>query len=316
MHISQVILLLALSSLAFDFGGCTKFDLLNATVPAWGYTRTRNIAYGNVPRQTLDVYRPAGASQNAGVVVFFYGGDWQEGTKEDYRFVAQAICSQGFVAVMPDYRLYPDVTFPAFVNDGAQAVRWTHDHAAEFGGDPRKIFLMGHSAGAYIAAMLTLNGEYLAAVGLDRSNVRAAATLSGPYDDVPISRDRPVFGLGPTDSVAGDNAQPIHFVDGKAPPMLLVHGMRDTLIDPSTATRLAAAIQKAGGKVTVKTYPNRAHADIVLSLASAFRWLAPVLRDSGDFFRAQAASQVHAPRVDPPLDDQQRQRPARDDPPP
>jgi acetyl esterase/lipase len=116
--------------------GCTRFDLLNATVPSCSYTCTRDIAYGDQPRQKLDVYRPKHAAVPAAVVVFFYGGDWQTGGKGDYSFAAEALTSRGFVAVLPDYRLYPVVRFPAFVKDGASAVRWVRDNISGFGGDP------------------------------------------------------------------------------------------------------------------------------------------------------------------------------------
>src|SRR5687767_4233845 len=146
--------------------GCSRFDLLNAMVPTGGYVRTRDVAYGTLPRQKLDVYRPRGATSLSPLVVFFYGGDWQTGSKRDYRFVTQALASRGFVAVMPDYRLYPEAVFPAFVEDGALAVRWARNHAALIGGDGRRIHLMGHSAGAHIAALLTLDEHYLRDVGL------------------------------------------------------------------------------------------------------------------------------------------------------
>jgi acetyl esterase/lipase len=138
-------------------GGCSRFDIVNATIPSCGYMRTSNIAYADLPRQKLDVYVPRNAKSALSVVVFFYGGDWQNGKKDDYRFVAQAIASKGFIAVLPDYRLYPEVTFPAFVNDGALAVRWVHDNIARFGGDPKRVFLAGHSAGGHIVALLTLD---------------------------------------------------------------------------------------------------------------------------------------------------------------
>ncbi|MEO7155926.1 MAG: alpha/beta hydrolase, partial [Vicinamibacterales bacterium] len=148
--------------------GCSKFDLLNATVPARNYLRTDDISYGPLARQKLDVYRPKSPPPRADIVIFFYGGDWQAGSKRDYRFVAEALTSRGFVAVMPNYGLYPEVTFPAFVEDAAQVVRWAHDNATTIGGDPAHIYLMGHSAGAHIAALLTLDARYLAGTGLDR----------------------------------------------------------------------------------------------------------------------------------------------------
>jgi acetyl esterase/lipase len=275
--------LLALASLMAT-SGCTKFADLNAVVPTWGYTRTRDIAYGPLPRQTLDVYRPSAGSGAADIVIFFYGGDLQTGTKEDYRFVGEALTSRGFVAVLPDYRLFPEVTFPAFVKDGALAVRWVHDHAPEIGGDPDHVYLMGHSAGAYIAVMLSLDGQFLKRVGLDRSSIRATASLSGPFDFVPPPEDRCVFGMARDDTRPDPEIEPINFVDGHAPPILLLQGLKDPEVNPANATELAALIRKKGGEVVYIGYPKRAHVGVVLALAYPFRWLAPVLEDTVKFF--------------------------------
>jgi acetyl esterase/lipase len=272
--------------------GCTKFDLLNAAVPSCGYIRTNDIAYGREPRQNLDVYQPNGAKPGASIVVFFYGGDWQSGIKTDYRFVAQALASQGFIAVMPDYRLYPQVTFPAFVEDGALAVRWASDNASRFGGDPSRIYLMGHSAGAYIAVLLTLDAHYLKAVGLDRSAIRATAGLSGPYDFVPPPDDRGAFGMSRDDATPDPRIEPINFADGHAPPLLLVQGLKDTTVYPDNTTNLAERVRQAGGNVRTIFYPDRAHVGVVLSLAWPFRWLAPTLHDTTAFFREQEQTAV------------------------
>ncbi len=233
----------------------------------------------------MDVYRPACPEPGHGVVVFFYGGDWQTGDRGDYAFVGKALADRGFVAVLPTYREYPAVTFPAFVRDGAMATRWAHDHAAAFGGDPGRLFLMGHSAGAHIAAMLTLDPEYLAAVGLPRSAVRGTAGLSGPYDFVPPPDDRAAFGMAKDDVHPPADIEPIHFVDGREPPMLLLQGLEDTTVNPDNATHLAAAIRAAGGQVQVIRYPDRAHVGVVLALAWPFRWLDPVLDDVAVFFK-------------------------------
>lgn len=274
--------------LAAFAGGCTKFQALNATVPSWGYVRTNNLTYGKLARQKLDVYRPGKIAPNAEpgsrVVIFFYGGDWQAGQKGDYRFVGEALASKGFVAVLPDYRLYPEAAFPRFIEDGALAVRWVHDHIADFGGDPGRIYLMGHSAGAHIAALLTLDEHYLKAVGLDGGAIRATAALSGPYDFVPGDSDRAVFGMKVGDSISQE-IEPLHFADGHGAPMLLVHGLRDDIVHPDNAVKLAAAIERTGGQVRCVFYPNLGHAGVALSLAWSFRWLAPVLRDSAVFFQ-------------------------------
>jgi acetyl esterase/lipase len=268
-------------------GGCTRFDIGNALIPSCGYVRSSNLAYGDLARQKLDVYVPRGAKSKLSVVVFFYGGDWQNGKKEDYRFVAQAITSRGFIAVLPDYRLYPEVTFPAFVNDGALAVRWVHDNIGRFGGDPSRVFLAGHSAGAHIVALLTLDKRYLRKVGLDRSAIRATAGLSGPYDFVPSVPDRGVFSMPVNDDKPDPEIEPINFVDGAEPPMLLIQGLEDPTVNYSNALNLAAKIRAAGGRVRCITYPGVGHVGVVAAFAWPIRWVAPTLRDVTRYFREE-----------------------------
>ena len=265
--------------------GCSRFQLLNAMVSSGGYHRTANISYGPTPRQKLDVYQPKDKRVGKSIVIFFYGGYWQYGKKDNYRFVGQALTSEGFIAILPDYRLYPSVMFPAFVQDGALAVRWAHDHATKLGGDPTHIYVMGHSAGAHIAALLTLDPEYLKAVGLDRSNIRGFVGLSGPYDFIVGPNIRPAFGMPPTTGPVDPRIEPITFVDGKEPPMLLLQGGKDTTVEPGNTTRLAARIRKLGGQVQVIIYPGEGHSQLALALAAPFQWIAPVLRDSVEFFR-------------------------------
>jgi acetyl esterase/lipase len=277
------ICLLLLASCA----GCTKFELLDATIPRWGAIRWNDVPYGPLPRQKLDVYRPRGVPGGASIVIFFYGGDWQNGSKSGYRFVAQALTSQGFIAVLPDYRLYPNVTFPAFVEDGASAFRWVHDHAKEMGGDSAHIYVMGHSAGAHIAALLTLDNRYLRNVGLDQHAIRATIGLSGPYDFVPPEDDRGVFGMNPATTEPNPQIEPIHFVDGKAPPMLLIQGQTDTTVNPTNSIHLAAHIRSAGGSVRLILYPHVDHVGVVLSLAWPFRWIAPTLADVSRYIHEQ-----------------------------
>jgi len=282
--LSRLSLMFMLSMGGVLFAGCSGFQVLNATAYHSRYQRTADIAYGNDPRQKLDVYRPAKNSPNGKVVVFFYGGEWCGGDKADYRFVASALVSRGYTVVIPDYRIYPAVTFPAFVEDGAAAVRWTQDHIADFGGDTNRLYLMGHSAGSHIAALLTLDAHYLQAVGLDRNTIRATATLSGPYNFTPNPWDRPVFNQ-PTNATAIDpQIEPITFVDGHEPPMLLVQGLQDTIVSPKNAKSLFARIRAAGGQVEYITYPNRRHASVVVALTAPYQWLAPVLDDVIKFF--------------------------------
>jgi acetyl esterase/lipase len=266
--------------------GCTKYQALDATIPACSYTRATDLAYGAEPRQKLDVYRPRRAAPNARVVVFFYGGSWDSGKKEDYRFAAEGLTEKGFVVVVPDYRVYPEVTFPAFVEDGARAVRWTYEHISQFGGDPNRIYLMGHSSGAHIAALLTLDHHYLKDVGLDPKIIRATAALSGPYDFRIYPGNRMAFGKSSLDATIDPRTQPINFVDGTNAPMLLLHGAKDAAVPAANAVRLADKIRAAGGEVKTIIYPKLDHPEVAMALAFPFRWLGPVLEDTAKFFRA------------------------------
>jgi len=265
--------------------GCRGFDLLNAPISSAGYTREIDIPYGPLPRQKLDVYQPRHARPNARVVIFLYGGEWQAGKKGDYRFAGEALTSRGFIAVVPDYRLYPEATFPVFVEDAAKAVRWTHDNIARFGGDPTHLYLMGHSAGAHIAALLTLDAHYLEAAGLSPHVIRATAAMSGPYDFNPYGKDRPIFHLLPGNQPPSPAIEPVNFVDGHAPPMLLLQGGKDTLVNPNNAFELEQKICKADGYAKVILYPDIGHEGMVVALAAPWRWLAPVLNDTARFFR-------------------------------
>ena len=268
--------------------GCSPLDVLNAITPARGYDRTAAIAYGDEPRQALDVYRPKGLAAPAPVVVFFYGGNWRDGDRADYRFVGQAMATRGYVCVIPDYRLYPAVTYPAFVADAALAVRWARDHAGDYGGDPARLFVMGHSAGAYLAAMVAVDPSYLAAVGMERDDIAAAALLAGPFDFLPL--DDPFLSVVFGEHGDDPDAEPVTHVDGRQPPILLANGARDTTVDPANSDAMARRIENVGGVVRHVVYPKRGHVGVVLALAKPFRWLAPVLDDVTAFFAEHGAS--------------------------
>lgn len=265
--------------------GCSPVRLLNGVVPERGRLATRDLAYGAAPRQRLDLYAPAHApAERLPVVIFFYGGSWQGGEKADYLFVADALTSRGFLTIVPDYRVYPEVKFPAFVEDGARVVRWARDHVAEHGGDPQRIYLMGHSAGAHIAALLSLDPRYLGAVGLDRSAVRAMVGLAGPYDFLPFHSETLRTLFGPPDK--WPETQPINFVDGKEPPMLLLAGSWDTKVGPGNSRRLIAKICANGGSARAVFYRGLGHSTLLGALARPLRGLAPVLDDATEFLRS------------------------------
>ncbi len=243
----------------------------------------KGLAFGSAG-QTLDVWRPVGPVVKRPVVIFWYGGGWSKGHRRDYGFAARAFAKAGFVVVVPDYRKVPQIRFPAMLQDGADAVKWTRDHIGDFGGDPAQIVLSGHSAGAYTVAMLTLDPRWLKAVGVDPRIVKAAAPLCGPYDFYPFTSDsaREAF-RGAADPAM---TQPITFARGDAPPMLLVTGTADTTVRPRNAIHLAARLKALGARVEVKNYAGQTHEGIVMALSVPFRGRSPALADSVAFLKA------------------------------
>lgn len=235
----------------------------------------RHAQYGQGKREALDCY--SSRARNAPVIVFFYGGSWSSGRKEEYGFVGRALASRGFVAVIPDYRLVPAVTFPDFIKDGAAAIAWTQRHIADYGGDPKRIVLTGHSAGAYNAMMLALNTEFLREAGADPSAIKGVAGIAGPYDFYPFNVKASIdaFGAAPDPHAT----QPISFVRADAPPLLLMHGDKDGLVRPRNMLSLAEKQTACGGKVETRLYPELNHVDSMLALSRPFRAKAPVLDD-------------------------------------
>jgi len=265
-------------------GACSPVQVLNALTPDSTYRKTADIAYGDDPRQKLDVYVPHTSLPDAPVVVFFYGGSWNSGSRHDYGFVGEALASKGIVAVVADYRLYPQVRYPSFLQDGARAVAWTRTHIGEFSGNPQNLYLMGHSSGAYNAAMLALDGEWLAGVGLSPKDLRGWIGLAGPYDFLPIKNPavRPVF-FWPD---SPPRSQPINHVSHGAPPSLLIAASEDDLVNPTRNTAgLADKLRAAGVPVQDLYYARPSHITLVASLSRPLRRLAPVLDQVIGFIR-------------------------------
>ena len=271
--------------------GCSPAALLNGISRVSGDSNTRlavrGAAYGPLARNKLDVWVPATAPATPlPVIVFFYGGGWVSGDRGDYGFAGRAFAAQGFVTIVADYRLVPQVRFPAFLEDGALAVKWARDHVAKYGGDPKRISLAGHSAGAYQASMLTLDRHYLTDVGVDPKIVRAAASLSGPADFYPFTeiRGRDALGGWPRPL----ETQPISFARSDAPPMLLMHGTKDTIVRPYNSERLSAKLKALGAPVELRQYQGKSHTDLIKSLSPTFRGTTPALADSVAFLRANS----------------------------
>ena len=240
--------------------------------------------YGSGQLDKLDIYIPEGGSTGSqDVIVFFYGGRWQSGKKEHYRFVGTALAQRGFVTVIPDFGNYPAVRFPAFVENGARALAWVGNHIAEYGGRPDRIFLTGHSSGAHVAALLTVDPHYLESQGKDvRALIKGFAGLAGPYAFTPTDADLMEI-FGPPSRYP--QMQATTFVTGKEPPMLLLYGEQDERVKPANHERLAERIRATGGRVEVLTYPELGHVGLIGTF-SGFGPASSVVDDMVAFFRA------------------------------
>ena len=257
---------------------CSPLTAINALTPSSTYSKTPNIAYGTDARHQLDIYTPSEQKRNAlaPVVVFFYGGNWNTGSRSDYEFIGEALASRGMVAVLADYRLYPQVRYPEFLQDNAQAIAWTAREIKKYGGNPERLFVMGHSAGAYNAAMIALDRRLLAAYGLTPAALSGWIGLAGPYDFVPIANKdtQPVFFHPNTPP----DSQPVNQVTSRAPPTLLIASNKDKLVNPPRNTGgLAKRLREAGVSVSEIYFDKTSHTTLIAAMSRPLRGLAPVL---------------------------------------
>jgi len=251
--------------------------------------------YGEGPRNKLNIWVPTGTRKGdrLPVIVWLYGGGWYSGNRDDYGFAGRAFAKQGFVVVIPDYRIVPDGHWPDFLEDSAAAVAWTEKHIGDYGGDAGRIALAGHSAGAYNAVMIALDPQWLKAAGSDASHIRGVAALAGPYDFLPFEKG------GRADVAMGDirpaeRTQPIAFARADAPPLWLGHGTADTVVRVRNSQHLAAAIEKVGGSVQLRTYDGLSHNDLVMALTGPLSYKGPILAEATDFLRGATAKRVMA----------------------
>lgn len=290
--IRRISLYAVLPALAAALAGCSGTALVDAVTPRSGYTVTADLPFNGTPanetpgdeRRRLDLYRPNGLPMDGRgtTIVFFYGGNWESGDKEQYRFVAQALAARGYTVAVPNYRLYPEVRYPAFLEDAAEAVAWVRRNGPAYGTPAGPVVLMGHSAGAYIALMLAVDGRWLGREGLDPTrDVRAAVGLAGPYDFLPLQSDMLKDLFGPEDT--RPDTQPVNHVRPGVPPLLLATGAEDTTVFPRNSDSLADRVRRAGGTADVVRYDKLGHIGIIAAFARPLRWLAPVLDDIDRF---------------------------------
>jgi acetyl esterase/lipase len=268
--------------------------LFNAIVSEKHVAITRGVAYGPGPRQKLDIYRPQPEIDRRAVVIFYYGGGWRRGERATYRFIGAALAAQGFTAVIPDYRLFPQIAFPSFMEDAALAYAHVEKHLA-IGVEKQRIVLMGHSAGAHIAALLALDRRYLDEAAPGAPPPAAVVGLAGPYSFDPTTwpRTARIFS-----AVAGhpDEARPVAFVSAQAPPMFFSRGAKDQVVGAFNAEDMARALSEKGVFVENRLYPGLGHVGLVLTFSRPFRWRAPVLGDSIAFIeQALGGRHITAP---------------------
>lgn len=290
-----VVVAVVVVALLGTLAACAPIVLINALTPSSTYKKTTNIAYraGGNARQQLDVYQPTDpvvAAMPVPVVVFFYGGAWQEGSRSDYLFVAEALTQRGYVVVVPDYRVFPEVKYPEFLNDGAAAVAWATINVDRYGGDRSRIFLMGHSAGAHIAAMLALDNTFLDAQKVPRTSVKGLIGLAGPYDFLPLTEPNVIALFASEPNLA--LTQPIHYVSTFAakstPPVLLLHGDDDKRVYPKNSINLARELRATGVKVELDLLPGLSHIDIIAKFTRLLRGDGKVVDRVDQFIRDNA----------------------------
>ncbi|MEP6608087.1 MAG: alpha/beta hydrolase [Burkholderiaceae bacterium] len=287
MRLLAIVLVVVVAAVAIV--ACSPIRALNALVPSDSH-EVSTAAYGPGERRHLDVYSPRATAERVRphngwpLVVFFYGGSWNRGERGEYRFVGEALAARGIITVIPDYRLYPEVRYPEFLKDNAAAMAWAMREAAHLGADPKRVFVMGHSAGGYNAAMLALDARWLGAEGLKTTQLAGWIGLAGAYDFLPIENPdvKPVFFFpdSPSDS------QPIRYISPNAPRTFLAAAPVDDLINPKRNTKqLAGRLQAMGVPVTLQIYPRTNHVTLIGAFAGPLRFLAPVLGDVAEFVK-------------------------------
>lgn len=289
-HIQQLLIII---TSAFLLSACSGTSLLNTVVPSGSYNVDEAIAYGDNQRQRVDLYLPDEKPYKQQVIVFVFGGSWEEGDKSDFEFVGQAFARLGYLTLIPNYRVYPEVEFPEFINDVAMALSALPQQLPASCPSGYDVILMGHSAGAHSAALLAADRSYLENNSASDIHISALIGLSGPYD-LPLEHERV---RDKFTRVKGDEANAIALAHDQMPPTLLIHGEADSVAEPQHAEKFEARLQALNVPVTLHTYARRRHVDLIASLASPLRFWTPAYHDIQQFLQQHGLDQECAPEL-------------------
>lgn len=282
VFVFAIALLFILGGLAYHFAALKVFNAL-VSKDAGTKIIAQGVAFGPDTRQRLDIYAPIGATSRIPIILFVYGGSWNDGDRSNYEFVGRAFAASGYLAFVMDYRLHPEHKFPAYVEDVALAISWAEHQGARFGGDPHSIFVVGHSAGAYNATLAILDNHYLKDADVDPSSIRGVATLAGPFHFLPLDTDVTIATFGDVKDLA--STQPVNFARPYSPPFLLLSGTADTTVYPKNSRALAQRMKDVGASVETKEYKDMNHTGILIALSKPMRKEStPVLCDILAFF--------------------------------
>ena len=263
---------------------CQPVQFLNSITPSSNFNLEKNVAYGDIDRQKLDIYSAKNPKVGAPAMVFIHGGSWEEGSKEIYKFLGEGFAREGYDVVIPNYRLYPETIFPGFVDDAARAVAFAAQRYPD-----RSLAVMGHSAGGHIATLLGTDGSYLKTAGIDMcTRISSIVGLAAPTGAYPLT-DEPYTTIFP-ERFSGKDA-PLNNVNAPSPAMFLMNGGMDTTVGPKNSEQLAAKITARGGEAVYKFYPELDHTDPVKVMSKYFVDDSTLKADVMAFIDGQAVKQ-------------------------
>lgn len=287
--VKKIILLIVLISVSVFIiamvrdSAATGLRILNSAVALTSsYNVTKDIAYSDSAHQTLDIYTPENLSKKRPVVVFFYGGGWSWGDKSYFTFIADAFVKMGYVVVIPNYILYPNGKYPDFIDDGAKAVDWVSRHIHDYYGDNTQLNLVGHSAGAYIGAMVSFNDKYLRVLGSNTGIITKFAGVAGPYNFTPT--DKEYIDIFRQENFVEMKVE--NHVSGNEPASLLLHSEGDTTVGQFNQEKMKRALTAKKSSVETILYGNDiTHIKIMLKLHPWFAGDVNVGKDIDAFFK-------------------------------